>query len=64
MSEEVINIQNTDCFAYNVRHGSFYCSALNESKCTYPDCKTFKTHEQVAKEKIKTEQRLKEIRKK
>ena len=50
-----------DCFAYSDRHGKFFCSALNVSRCEYPDCKTFKTIEQCKKENQKNRQRLKEI---
>lgn len=51
-----------DCFAYSVRHGHFFCIALNVPECEFPECKTFKTIEQVRDEHEKTKKRLKAIR--
>lgn len=50
-----------DCFAYSIRHGHFYCSALNVAQCSYPDCSTFKTIDNVKIEHEKIKKRLKEI---
>ena len=44
-------MDNTKCFAYRFNPRGWSCSALNVTKCEYPNCRTFKTKKQVVEQK-------------
>lgn len=46
------------CFAYHDNVLGWKCAVLNVKDCEYPNCKTYKTHEQIVAQKKKCKARI------
>ena len=47
-----------ECFAYHTGPLGWTCGALNVTKCEFPNCRTFKTREQIIEQKKKCKARI------